>query len=131
MVTIRFFPVFLETDREQKLNILKTHPTSNDPVAAPLFCSSRHTTYSMVLLFSSLRFASLLNLGHCTRTITMASFSSSATGSGNKVRSALDETSATGEFVRVASSFREKISPDHPVFKPEAGRYHLYISLAW
>jgi glutathionyl-hydroquinone reductase len=61
----------------------------------------------------------------------MASFSSSATGSVNKVRSALDETSATGEFVRVASSFREKISPDHPVFKPEAGRYHLYISLAW
>ena len=36
----------------------------------------------------------------------------------------------SGEFKRQASSFREKISKSHPVFKPEPNRYHLYISLA-
>jgi putative glutathione S-transferase len=47
-----------------------------------------------------------------------------------KVRSALDEANASGEFVRKDSTFREVISVEHPEFKPEAGRYHLYISLA-
>lgn len=36
----------------------------------------------------------------------------------------------TGEFKRQVSEFREFISKDHPVFKPEKNRYHLYISLA-
>mmetsp|Transcript_13061 Transcript_13061/g.21371 ORF Transcript_13061/g.21371 Transcript_13061/m.21371 type:complete len:356 (-) Transcript_13061:3038-4105(-) len=55
---------------------------------------------------------------------------STTSATERKVRSALDEVSETGEFVRVASSFRNIISADHPEFKPEAGRYHLYISLA-
>jgi putative glutathione S-transferase len=40
-----------------------------------------------------------------------------------------DETSASGEFERQASAFRNCIDPagDHP---PAAGRYHLYVSLA-
>lgn len=46
------------------------------------------------------------------------------------VRSSLEETDTSGEFKRKDSTFREIISEDHPVFKPEAGRYHLYISLA-
>jgi glutathionyl-hydroquinone reductase len=49
----------------------------------------------------------------------------------NKVRTSLEEMSASGEYKRVDSTFREIISAEHPEFKPEAGRYHLYISLAW
>ncbi|OBA26673.1 glutathione S-transferase [Hanseniaspora valbyensis NRRL Y-1626] len=37
---------------------------------------------------------------------------------------------SSGEFKRQVSQFREFISKDHPVFKPEKNRYHLYISLA-
>lgn len=37
---------------------------------------------------------------------------------------------STGEFKRQVSQFREVISKDHPVYKPEKNRYHLYISLA-
>eukprot|EP00744_Colponema_vietnamica_P011390 GILI01016020.1.p1 GENE.GILI01016020.1~~GILI01016020.1.p1 ORF type:complete len:379 (+),score=78.73 GILI01016020.1:101-1138(+) len=48
----------------------------------------------------------------------------------SSVRTALQEVAVTGEFKRVASTFREVISKDHPIFKPEAGRYHLYISYA-
>ena len=46
------------------------------------------------------------------------------------VRDALQETDREGKFTRVASTFREVIGDDHPVYKPEFGRYHLYISLA-
>ncbi|EPY52104.1 glutathione S-transferase Gst3 [Schizosaccharomyces cryophilus OY26] len=35
-----------------------------------------------------------------------------------------------GEFRRQVSSFRESVSKEHPVFQPEIGRYHLYVSLA-
>lgn len=35
-----------------------------------------------------------------------------------------------GAFKRQISSFREMISPDHPIYKPAAGRYWLYVSLA-
>lgn len=46
-------------------------------------------------------------------------------------RSALDEMSATGAFVRTPSTFRNFISKDpHSPFPAEAGRYHLYISYA-
>lgn len=47
-----------------------------------------------------------------------------------KVHDSLAETSADGKFIRTASGFREIISEDHPVFKPAANRYHLYISYA-
>ncbi|KAL7131296.1 hypothetical protein ABFS83_13G188700 [Erythranthe nasuta] len=46
-------------------------------------------------------------------------------------RSALDEMSATGAFIRTASTFRNSISrhPNSP-FPAESGRYHLYVSYA-
>ncbi|MFT5789425.1 MAG: putative glutathione S-transferase [Shewanella sp.] len=40
-----------------------------------------------------------------------------------------DTESSKGEFQRQESRFRHTISADGP-FKPEAGRYHLYVSLA-
>ncbi|XP_034212192.1 glutathionyl-hydroquinone reductase YqjG-like isoform X2 [Prunus dulcis] len=46
-------------------------------------------------------------------------------------RSALDETSLSGAFVRTASVFRNFISRDpNSQFPAEPGRYHLYISYA-
>lgn len=46
-------------------------------------------------------------------------------------RSALDEMSATGAFVRTPSTFRNIISRDpNSPFPAEGGRYHLYISYA-
>jgi putative glutathione S-transferase len=47
-----------------------------------------------------------------------------------KARDSLEEASPDGKFVRTASGFREIISDVHPIYKPECGRYHLYISLA-
>ncbi|CAM9271386.1 unnamed protein product [Discosporangium mesarthrocarpum] len=35
-----------------------------------------------------------------------------------------------GEFRRSSSEFRDRISSDHPVYKAEAGRYHLYVNYA-
>ncbi|HEY3757470.1 MAG TPA: glutathione S-transferase family protein [Opitutaceae bacterium] len=40
-----------------------------------------------------------------------------------------DENSESGEFVRQDDAFRERISASGP-FRPEAGRYHLYVCLA-
>lgn len=49
----------------------------------------------------------------------------------NKVRDSLAEVNEKdGKFVRVASGYREIISPSHPTYKPEKGRYHLYLSFA-
>ena len=39
------------------------------------------------------------------------------------------ETDAAGRFVRQESAFRQWVSPDGP-HPPQAGRYHLYVSLA-
>ncbi|MBT0586489.1 glutathione S-transferase family protein [Alteromonas oceanisediminis] len=41
-----------------------------------------------------------------------------------------DTSSSGGKFERQASQFRETVSQDHATFKPESGRYHLYVSLA-
>lgn len=35
-----------------------------------------------------------------------------------------------GEYDRKPRSFRDEISDQHPVFKPESDRYHLYVSYA-
>jgi glutathionyl-hydroquinone reductase len=48
-----------------------------------------------------------------------------------RARDSLAESDRSGKFVRVDSAFRDIISVNHPIFKPEVGRYHLYISLAW
>lgn len=37
---------------------------------------------------------------------------------------------STGEYKRQVSSFREFVSPTHPIYKPAKGRYWLYVSLA-
>jgi len=47
----------------------------------------------------------------------------------NSVRTALDENEK-GAFVRKDATFRNWISEDSDRFKPESGRYHLYISYA-
>jgi putative glutathione S-transferase len=47
-----------------------------------------------------------------------------------KPRDALAEVTKDGKFTRTASGYRTFISNDHPIYKPEAGRYHLYISYA-
>jgi len=46
-----------------------------------------------------------------------------------KAHTALDEMDEKGGFKRVAASFRNTIEPGGR-FLPEAGRYHLYVSLA-
>ena len=35
-----------------------------------------------------------------------------------------------GAYDRLPRTFLDIISEDHPIFKPESGRYHLYVSLA-
>ena len=45
-------------------------------------------------------------------------------------RSALAEVDAAGAFKRTPSNYRHTIGDSEKVYKPEAGRYHLYISLA-
>lgn len=45
-------------------------------------------------------------------------------------KSSLDEVSKTGAFVRSASGFRNFISSESDLYKPESGRYHLYVSHA-
>ena len=41
-----------------------------------------------------------------------------------------DTKSTGGEFVRKDSQFRDVISAEHATYQPEAGRYHLFVSLA-
>ena len=47
-----------------------------------------------------------------------------------QAHSVLAEVDAAGRFVRTAAGFREVVSPSHALYKPAAGRYHLYISHA-
>lgn len=48
-----------------------------------------------------------------------------------KVRTALDEMSTTGEFKRNDAAWRNSISKEEGAkFKPEKGRYHLFVSYA-
>ncbi len=37
---------------------------------------------------------------------------------------------SSGAYKRIPRSFRGTISDDDPIFKPESGRYHLYVSFA-
>lgn len=41
-----------------------------------------------------------------------------------------DTASTGGEYLRKDSQFRDTISADHSTYQPEAGRYHLFVSLA-
>lgn len=60
------------------------------------------------------------------RMATAAAPSAAAGGA----RTALDEMGNKGEFKRQDSQFRNWISKGSGEFEPEAGRYHLYVSLA-
>ncbi|CAN1221134.1 Glutathionyl-hydroquinone reductase YqjG [Linum grandiflorum] len=62
----------------------------------------------------------------------LQSFRSSISAfSEEMARSAIDELSHSGAFMRSASTFRNFISRDsNSHFPPESGRYHLYVSYA-
>jgi len=47
-----------------------------------------------------------------------------------KARDSLAEMSKDGKFERRDSTYRQIVSDDHPIFKPERGRYHLYVANA-
>ena len=44
-----------------------------------------------------------------------------------KASDSLAELSKSGKFERRDSTYRQIVSDDHPTFKPEKGRYHLYV----
>ncbi len=49
---------------------------------------------------------------------------------GKWVTTSIITSDKTGAFDRKPRTFLETIGEDHPVFKPESGRYHLYVSYA-
>jgi glutathionyl-hydroquinone reductase len=49
---------------------------------------------------------------------------------GKWVTTSIVTSDTKGAFDRKPRTFLEKIGQDHPVFKPESGRYHLYVSYA-
>ena len=51
-------------------------------------------------------------------------------GANKRARDSLVEVDEKGHFIRTESQFRNIISPDHPIYTPEANRYHLYVSYA-
>ena len=49
---------------------------------------------------------------------------------GKWVKGTIIKSDKKGSYDRQPRSFRESISRDHITFKPESGRYHLYVSYA-
>lgn len=49
---------------------------------------------------------------------------------GQWVDGSIISSDAGGAYARKARSFRDVIAQDHPVYTPESGRYHLYVSYA-
>ena len=49
---------------------------------------------------------------------------------GKWVKRSLIRSDNKGSYDRLPRTFRETISLDHPVYKPESLRYHLYVSYA-
>ncbi len=49
---------------------------------------------------------------------------------GKWVETSIITSDESGHYDREERSFRDMISVDHPEFKPEKGRYHLYVSYA-
>ena len=49
---------------------------------------------------------------------------------GQWVETSIITSDTSGRYDRQPRTFRDVISIDHPEFKPETGRYHLYISYA-
>lgn len=49
---------------------------------------------------------------------------------GEWIKGSVISSDKKGSFDRKPSTFRDGISADHAVFKPESGRYHLYVGYA-
>ena len=49
---------------------------------------------------------------------------------GEWVKTSIITSDDSGSYKRLPRTFLDIISSEHPVFKPESGRYHLYVSLA-
>ena len=49
---------------------------------------------------------------------------------GKWTKGSIVRSDKKGAYDRLPRTFRDFISKDHPVYKPESGRYHLYISYA-
>ncbi len=49
---------------------------------------------------------------------------------GKWVETSIITSDDGGNYDRVPRSFRDKVASDHETFKPESGRYHLYVSYA-
>ncbi|MCJ8312275.1 MAG: glutathione S-transferase family protein [Pseudomonadales bacterium] len=49
---------------------------------------------------------------------------------GSWVEGSIISSDGKGAYARIPRSFRETISQDHAVYKPQSGRYHLYVSYA-
>jgi len=49
---------------------------------------------------------------------------------GKWVKGSIVKSTKKGSYDRQPRSFRDFISNDHPIFKPESKRYHLYVSYA-
>ncbi len=49
---------------------------------------------------------------------------------GKWVKGSIVKSDSKGGYNRQARSFREDISDSHKIYKPESGRYHLYVSFA-
>lgn len=49
---------------------------------------------------------------------------------GQWTKTSIITSGKKGEYDRLPRTFRDKIASDHPVFQPESGRYHLYVSYA-
>lgn len=80
----------------------------------------RHRVAHATTIHTTSRTLALARCRHRARPVRMAASS--------KALTAVDEVNS-GSFQRTASSFRNAIEPGGR-FPPEAGRYHLYISLA-
>ena len=49
---------------------------------------------------------------------------------GKWTKGSIVRSDKKGAYDRLPRTFRDFISVNHPVYKPESGRYHLYISYA-
>ena len=49
---------------------------------------------------------------------------------GEWVKTSIITSDDTGSYKRLPRTFLDIVSNEHPIFKPESGRYHLYVSLA-
>ncbi|TGD48747.1 glutathione S-transferase family protein [Halobacteriovorax sp. Y22] len=49
---------------------------------------------------------------------------------GKWIKTSIITSDDDGAYDRIPRSFRDTISKDHDTFKPESGRYHLYVSYA-